>query len=86
MKGLGVGLGYSLVGNRQGNLANTFTVGSYGLLNAALSYEWSEQKYRVALNFNNIGNTKYISGVSTGETGLQVGSPFSVIGSVGFKF
>lgn len=86
MKGLGLGLGYSLVGNRQGNLANTFTVGSYGLLNAALSYEWSEKKYRVALNFNNIGNAKYISGVSTGDTGLQVGSPFAVIGSVGFKF
>ena len=86
MKGLGLGLGYSLVGNRQGDLANTFTVGSYGLLNAALSYEWSEKKYRVALNFNNIGNAKYISGVSTGDTGLQVGSPFAVIGSVGFKF
>ena len=86
MKGLGLGLGYSLVGDRQGDLANTFRVGSYGLVNAAVSYEWSEKKYRVALNFNNIGNTKYISGVSTGETGLEVGSPFAVIGSVGFKF
>lgn len=86
VKGLGLGLGYSLVGNRQGDLANTFRVGSYGLVNAAISYEWSEKKYRVALNFNNIGNTKYISGVSTGETGLEVGSPFAVIGSVGLKF
>lgn len=86
LAGLGLGLGYSLVGNRQGDLANTFTVGSYGLINAAISYEWAEKKYRVALNFNNIGNTKYISGVSSGETGLEVGSPFAVIGSVGIKF
>ena len=86
-KGLGIGVGYSLVGNRQGDLQNTFTVGSYGLLNAALSYEWSKKKYRVALNFNNITNAKYISGVTnSGGTGLDVGSPFAVIGSVGFKF
>ncbi|MCS5704876.1 TonB-dependent siderophore receptor [Synechococcus sp. FGCU-3] len=87
LAGLGLGVGYSLVGNRQGDLANTFTIGSYGLVNAAISYEWAEKKYRVALNFNNIGNTKYISGTfGSGSTGLEVGSPFAVIGSVGIKF
>jgi iron complex outermembrane receptor protein len=86
LQGLGFGLGVNYVGNRVGDRENTFEVGDYFLTNAAIFYK--RDQWRIGLNFNNLFNTNYISGVG-GEGRINVnapGAPFSVTGSVSVNF
>ncbi|NEQ98509.1 MAG: TonB-dependent siderophore receptor [Cyanothece sp. SIO2G6] len=85
LDGLGFGLGFNWVGDRQGDLANSFELDSYFLTNAAVFYE--RQDWRLAVNFQNIFNVDYIVGTPRTRTrGIEPGDPFTVIGSIRYQF
>ncbi|MEM8718514.1 MAG: TonB-dependent siderophore receptor [Cyanobacteria bacterium P01_G01_bin.39] len=85
LQGLGFGGGFVFVGERQGDLANSFAVDDYFLTNAALFYK--RDNWRLALNFENLFDVDYIvSTFNRRESGNEVGDPFSVIGSVSMEF
>ena len=85
LKGLGFGAGLNFKGDRQGDLANTFRLGSYLTADAAIFYK--KDDWRFALNFKNIGDAKYVeSGFGLSESANNFGDPFTVIGSVGVEF
>ncbi|MGB7440977.1 MAG: TonB-dependent receptor [Coleofasciculaceae cyanobacterium] len=84
-QGLGFGLGFNFVGERAGDLENSFEVDSYFTTNAAIFYE--RNNWRAALNFRNLFDVDYISdvkidGIPFGERG----EPFTIIGSISVKF
>ncbi|MEL6494566.1 MAG: TonB-dependent siderophore receptor [Cyanobacteria bacterium J06623_7] len=80
-QGLGLGLGFNFVGERQGGLPNGFEVDSYFLTNAALFYK--RQNWQLRLNFNNLFDVDYIESADTSSVrGIYVGRPFVVRGSV----
>ncbi|MEM9007342.1 MAG: TonB-dependent siderophore receptor [Cyanobacteria bacterium P01_F01_bin.86] len=85
LQGLGFGLGLFYVGERQGDLANSFQVGDYLRTDAALYYH--RNGFNAALNFRNLFDIDYISSVSFGNR-LQVerSDPFTVVGSVSWEF
>ncbi|MBE9118006.1 TonB-dependent siderophore receptor [Lusitaniella coriacea LEGE 07157] len=84
LQGLGFGVGVNYVGDRAGDLANSFKVGDYFLTNAALFYE--RDNWRLGLNFNNLFNTNYIISTNERSFGNTVGAPFSVVGSISVQF
>jgi iron complex outermembrane receptor protein len=84
LQGLGFGVGFNYVGNRFGDLANSYTVGSYLIGNAAIFYR--RDRYRFALNFKNISNAYFIQGVTGSNTGINPGDPLTLIGSFSVDF
>ena len=85
LEGLGFGLGFNFVGEREGDLDNSFTLDSYFLTNAALFYD--RNQWRVGLNFKNLFDVDYIAGASEPrERGNDRGEPFTVIGSFSYEF
>lgn len=87
LQGLGFGIGFNYVGERQGDSANSFEVDSYFLTNAALFYR--RENWRLGLNFKNLFNVDYTN--SRGRFGSRTsaglpGEPFNVIGSVSVEF
>jgi iron complex outermembrane receptor protein len=85
LKGLGFGGGFNFVGERQGDLANSFTVDSYFLTNAAVFYK--RDNWRLGLNFKNLFDLNYIAATQNSRTNAnEPGAPFTVIGSVSVKF
>ncbi len=82
LKGLGFGLGLFYVGERQGDLANTFTLASYLRTDAALYYR--QDGFRAGLNIRNLFDTDYAS-FSDSKTYIQRGAPFTIIGSVSWE-
>lgn len=85
LQGLGLGVGFNYVSDRQGDLGNSFSLGSYFITNAAIFYK--RDKWRFGLNFKNIGDVKYIeSGFGTRDASNTFGDPFTVIGSVSVQF
>jgi len=86
-QGLGFGIGLNYIGERQGDLSNTFEVASYFLTNVAVFYQ--RDNWRLALNFKNLFDVDYIG--STGNFGSrtsagQPGEPFTMIGSISVRF
>jgi iron complex outermembrane recepter protein len=84
MRGLGLGAGLNFVGERFGDLENSYTLNSYVLVDAAIFYR--RNNWRWAVNFKNLGNVDYESGVPFGSTRVPVGEPFTVIGSFSVQF
>ncbi|NEQ82491.1 MAG: TonB-dependent siderophore receptor [Moorea sp. SIO2I5] len=85
LQGLGFGLGFNFVGEREGNLENNFELDSYFLTNAAISYR--PNNWRVALNFRNLFDIDYIAGATgTSRERVDTGEPFTVIGSFSVEF
>ncbi|BDA71233.1 ferrichrome-iron receptor [Calothrix sp. PCC 7716] len=83
LKGLGFGLGLFYVGERQGDLANTFTLSNYLRTDAALYYRW--EGLRAAINIRNLFDTDYAS-FANSSTYVQRGAPFTITGSVSWEF
>lgn len=83
LKGLGFGLGLFYVGQRQGDLDNSFEVPSYTRTDASLFYR--RDNYRIGLNIENLFNVSYFE---TAESPLRVyyGAPFTVRGTVSWTF
>ncbi len=85
LQGLSFGLGFNFVGERSGDLDNSFTVDSYFLTNAAISYE--RDKWRAAVNFRNLFDVDYIQGTENGRISeIYPGQGFTVIGTVSAEF
>ncbi|MGD1851373.1 MAG: TonB-dependent siderophore receptor [Cyanophyceae cyanobacterium] len=85
LQGLGFGLGFSYVGDRAGDSANTFEVDDYFLTNATLFYERDD--WRFGLNFNNIFDVEHIVSTQNSRNfGNAVGAPFTVVGSISVRF
>jgi iron complex outermembrane receptor protein len=85
LQGLGLGIGFNYVGNREGDLDNSFRLGSYFLTNAAIFYR--RTNWRVALNFKNLFDIDYITGTPFSRvSGIYPGEPFTVIGSISVQF
>ncbi|MEO1633579.1 MAG: TonB-dependent siderophore receptor [Cyanobacteria bacterium J06631_9] len=84
-EGLGFGLGFNFVGERKGDLVNSFELDSYFTTNAAVFYE--RDNWRTALNFRNLFDTDYIVGsVNNRFRSNEPGEPFTVIGTVSVEF
>ncbi|NJK28690.1 MAG: TonB-dependent siderophore receptor [Acaryochloris sp. SU_5_25] len=82
LKGLGFGGGFVVVGSRQGDLENTFTLPGYVRADAAIYYR--RDNWRVGLNFKNLSNVYYFEGAEFGS--VFPGAPFTVQGSVVVEF
>ncbi|MBE9050843.1 TonB-dependent receptor [Nostocales cyanobacterium LEGE 11386] len=83
LQGLGFGLGLFYVGERQGDLGNSFSLPSYLRTDAALFYR--RNNFRAALNLQNLFDTEYFE---TGENRLRVfpGAPRTVKVTLGWQF
>jgi iron complex outermembrane recepter protein len=82
-RGLGVGLGLFYQGERQGDLANTFTLPDYLRTDAAIFYE--RDRFRAALNFRNLFDIDYYE-AAFNVNRVFPGAPFEVQGTVSWTF
>ncbi|MEM8613736.1 MAG: TonB-dependent siderophore receptor [Cyanobacteria bacterium P01_H01_bin.105] len=85
LEGLGLGLGFNFVDERQGDLANSFAAGSYFTTNVAVFYR--RDNWRLGLNIDNLFDTDYIESVN-GFNVRQIypGEPLTVRASVSYTF
>ncbi|MEO0376192.1 MAG: TonB-dependent siderophore receptor [Cyanobacteria bacterium P01_A01_bin.17] len=85
LAGLGFGLGFNFVGERAGDLANSFEVDDYFLTNAGVFYR--RDNWRFALNARNIFDVNHIKATQNNRAGLnEPGEPFTLVGSVSVEF
>lgn len=85
LQGLGFGVGVNYVGNRAGDLANSFEVGDYFLTNLALFYK--RNQWRLGLNINNLFDVSYISSTNNSRNfGNAPGAPLTIIGTIAVEF
>ncbi|KAM3109754.1 TonB-dependent siderophore receptor [Phormidesmis sp. 146-33] len=78
LSGFGVGLGLFYVGNRQGNLANSFTLGNYFRTDASLFYR--RDRFNAAVNIRNLFDIDYFN------VGFERGDPLTITGSISLEF
>ncbi|WP_138503584.1 TonB-dependent siderophore receptor [Nostoc sp. PA-18-2419] len=83
LQGLGFGLGLYYVGDRQGDLANTFVLPSYFRTDAALYYK--RNNWKAAINIKNLFDERYYE---TSQTRLVIypGAPLTVLGTISWEF
>lgn len=82
-KGFGVGAGVFFVGDRQGDLDNTFELPSYLRTDAAIFYR--RDRFRAGVNFKNLFNVDYFESAIS-RLGIYPGDPFVVQGTVSWQF
>ncbi|MEM6592758.1 MAG: TonB-dependent siderophore receptor, partial [Cyanobacteria bacterium P01_C01_bin.73] len=83
--GLGFGIGVNYMGDRPGDLDNSFRMGDYWVTNAAIFYE--QDDFGLSLYFNNLFDTNYVQGLPLNRVrGIEPGEPFTVTGSITFRF
>jgi iron complex outermembrane recepter protein len=83
LQGLGFGLGLYYVGDRQGDLANSFVLPSYFRTDAALYYK--RNYWKAAINIKNLFDEKYYE-TSTARTSIYPGAPLTVLGTISVEF
>jgi iron complex outermembrane recepter protein len=81
IKGLGFGAGIFFVGDREVELPNTFELPSYIRVDATIFYR--RKNWRVGLNFKNLLDKTYYEYQGVG---IQVGEPFTVLGTLSIEF
>ena len=85
LQGLGFGLGVNFVGEREGDLANSFRADSYFLTNAAVFYRRSD--WSVQLNVDNLFDIDYVEALGGVRIFQNVwGAPLTVRASVAYTF
>ncbi|MEH2067026.1 MAG: TonB-dependent siderophore receptor [Nostoc sp.] len=85
LKGLGFGLGVYYVGDRAGDLANTYLIPSYLRFDSSIFYR--RDNWRAQLNFRNLFDTEYYLGSPNSDRlGVIPGAPFSVVGTISVQF
>ena len=83
LSGLGFGLGLFYVGEREGDIDNSFQLDDYLRTDAAIYYR--RDKLNLALNFNNLFDVDYVD-TSNGDLSVSPANPFTVTGSISYKF
>lgn len=83
LQGLGFGLGLFFIGDRAGDLGNTYEIPSYLRTDAAIFY--NRDKLRFALNFRNLFDLEYFENGSS-ATRVNYGQPFTVQGTISWQF
>ncbi|MGF1591193.1 MAG: TonB-dependent siderophore receptor [Pleurocapsa sp.] len=83
LEGLGFGFGLFYVGERQGDLDNSFVIEDYLRTDAALYYR--RGRLNTAINIRNLFDTDYVSS-AFGRNFLNRGEPFTITGSIGWEF
>jgi iron complex outermembrane receptor protein len=83
LKGLGFGVGLFHVGERQGDLANSFQLKDYLRTDAVLYYR--KDRFKAALNIRNLFDIDYAKS-SSGPVFINRGEPFTITGSVSWEF
>ncbi|MGD1937825.1 MAG: TonB-dependent siderophore receptor [Cyanophyceae cyanobacterium] len=85
LEGLSFGLGGNFVGERFGDVDNSFELDSYFLTNAAIAYK--RDNWRAAVNFRNLFDVDYIEGgISGNRFTIFPGAGFTVVGSFSITF
>lgn len=85
LEGLGFGLGFYYVGQRQGDLDNSFTLPDYFRTDAALYYR--RNNFRAALNFKNLFDVNYLENTfNENDLSLIPGLPLTVQLTLGWQF
>jgi iron complex outermembrane recepter protein len=85
MKGLGFGAGLNFKGDRQGDLENTYRLGSYLTADAAIFYK--KDDWRFGLNFKNITDAKYVeSSFGLPTSANNFGDPFTIQATASWQF
>ncbi|NEQ96977.1 MAG: TonB-dependent siderophore receptor [Cyanothece sp. SIO2G6] len=85
LEGLGFGFGLNYVGDRPGDLNDSFQLDDYLVTNAAIFYE--QDNWEMALNFKNLFDIDYIQGTPISRVrGIEPGEPFTIIGSFAVQF
>ncbi|MEH1766724.1 MAG: TonB-dependent siderophore receptor [Nostoc sp.] len=82
LKGLGFGTGLFYVGEREGDLANTFELPSYFRTDATIFYK--RDRFRAAINFKNLFNVDYFES-ATNRVNVFPGEPFLVQGTISWQ-
>lgn len=83
-QGLGFGLGLFFVGERQGDLENTFQVDSYLRTDGAIFYQ--RNNWRAAINIQNLFDVNYIESTGNNRGRINPGEPFTILGSISVEF
>ncbi|MEH2286530.1 TonB-dependent receptor [Nostoc sp.] len=83
LQGLGFGLGLYYVGDRQGDLANSFILPSYFRTDAALYYK--RNNWKAAINIKNLFDERYYE-TSQVRTVIYPGAPLTVLGTISWEF
>ena len=78
-RGLGVGFGATYVGARFGDLNNSYKVGAYTRLDAAVFYD--VEQYRFAINARNLTDARYIE-QPFNQFNNQPGAPLTVLATI----
>lgn len=83
LQGLGFGTGIFVVGNRKGDLANTFDLPSYTRTDAAIYYR--RDSWQVGLNVRNLFDVGYFESASN-RNRVNPGAPLTILGTFSVKF
>ena len=85
LEGLGLGIGFNVVGERFGDNDNSFELDSYFLTNAAISYQ--RDNWQVGFNIRNLFDENYIeSSENKRDSEINPGEGFTLIGSFSIDF
>lgn len=80
LRGLGLGAGVTYVGQRFGDLTNSYTVGAYARVDAAAWYDFDE-RWRLSVNLRNLTDARYIE-QPFNQFNNAPGAPFSVLAAI----
>ncbi|MEM6425612.1 MAG: TonB-dependent receptor [Cyanobacteria bacterium P01_D01_bin.128] len=83
LEGLGFGLGLFFVDRRFGDDANTFTLDSYWRTDASIFYR--RDQLQIGINFRNLFDIDYFESAAN-RGGASPGEPFTILGSVSYRF
>ncbi|NJR51261.1 MAG: TonB-dependent siderophore receptor [Leptolyngbyaceae cyanobacterium CSU_1_3] len=83
LQGLGIGAGVFYVGEREGDLNNSFEIPSYVRTDAAVFYR--RGNFRAAINIKNLFDVDYFASARS-RTRIYYGDPLTVIGSISWQF
>ncbi|MEH2076319.1 MAG: TonB-dependent siderophore receptor [Nostoc sp.] len=84
LKGLGFGLGLFYVGERPGDLDNSFDLPDYFRTDAAIYYR--RDGWKAGINIRNLFDTEYYSSSQGLRTFVRTGEPFTIVGSISWEF
>ncbi len=78
--GLGLGAGVTYVGNRFGDVTNSYSVGAYARVDAAAWYDFDE-RCGLSVNLRNLTNARYIE-QPFNQFNNTPGAPFTVLAAI----